>query len=282
MKRSLNPDEVNSQLVYEFDRGSNYESVLNLTQALSALVPESETDHPDQRFFQVTHLISEYAWVQIHYELRRVKEHLDNDRCQQAVRLLERSRELSEITINAVRMLSDHLPQHSLLMMRNSLPEDATGLDSPGYRNLRRVARPLWKSFEQAMDRAGCTAAELISVQNDAADSEKSSQQAQSLALVWKAMLRFDSSVLGWKKSHLIMVWAQLGGQPGLRHDNEQTDLPRSLGGRSVSTMESRSDFALFPELWRAAEQTYWALGTRHDGPVDGEAVRGSGCPVTG
>ncbi|MGA4847524.1 hypothetical protein ACOBQB_15130 [Streptomyces sp. G5(2025)] len=132
MKRSLNPDESNSQLSYEFDRGSNYESVLNLTDALSALVPESETNHPDQRFFQVTHLISEYAWVQIHYELRRVKEHLENDRYQHAVRLLERSRELSEITINAVRLLSDHLPQHSLLMMRNSLPEDATGLDSPG------------------------------------------------------------------------------------------------------------------------------------------------------
>ncbi|MGA4847525.1 hypothetical protein ACOBQB_15135 [Streptomyces sp. G5(2025)] len=127
------------------------------------------------------------------------------------------------------------------------------------------------------MERAECTPAELITIQNDAADSGKGSQQAYSLALVREAMLRFDASVLGWKKSHLIMVWSQLGGQPGLRHDNEQTDQPRSLGGRSVSTMEARSDFVLFPELWRASEQAYWSLGTRHD-----EAPKGSGCPVTG
>ncbi|MEU5280204.1 hypothetical protein [Streptomyces asoensis] len=282
MKRSLNPDEPNALLSYDFDRGSNYENVLHLTDALGALVPESETDHPDQRFFQVTHLITEYAWVQVHYELRRAIGHLDGDRYHQAVRMFDRATGLSEVTVQAVRLLTDHLPQHSLLMMRNALPEDATGLDSPGYRNLRRVARPVWKAYEQAVERAGLSLQDVIAQQDDGYDGPRSSG-SQSLALVREAMLRLDGSVLGWKQHHLIMVWSQLGGQPGLRKGNEEGDdvleLPQSLGGRSLATLEARSQLALFPELWRAAEDAYWLLGTRHDtdAPVRGGE---NGCPV--
>lgn len=92
-------------------------------------------------------------------------------------------------------------------------------------------------------------------------------------------MLRLDGSVLGWKQHHLIMVWSQLGGQPGLRRESDGQELPQSLGGRSLATLEARSQLALFPELWRAADEAYWLLGTRHDtdAPVRGG---GSGCPV--
>jgi tryptophan 2,3-dioxygenase len=278
VKRSLNPDEPNALLSYEFDRGSNYESVLHLTDALGALVPESETNHPDQRFFQVTHLITEYAWVQVHYELRRAAAHLDKDRFPQAVRLFDRATGLSEVTVQAVRLLTDHLPQHSLLTMRNALPEDATGLDSPGYRNLRRVARPVWKAYEQAVERAGLSLQDVIAQQDDGYDGPHSAD-SQALALVREAMLRLDGSVLGWKQHHLIMVWSQLGGQPGLRRESDGQELPQSLGGRSLATLEARSQLALFPELWRAADEAYWLLGTRHDtdAPVRGG---GSGCPV--
>lgn len=282
MKRSLNPDEPNALLSYDFDRGSNYENVLNLTDALGALVPESETEHPDQRFFQVTHLMTEYAWVQIHYELRRALTHLDHDRYQQAVRLFDRATGLSEVTVQAVRLLTDHLPQHSLLMLRNALPEDATGLDSPGYRNLRRVARPVWKAYEQAVERAGLSLQDVIAQQDDGYDGPRS-PEGQSLALVREAMLRLDGSVLGWKQHHLIMVWSQLGGQPGLRKENAENgaaELPQSLGGRSLATLEARSQLALFPELWRAAEEAYWLLGTRHDTDAPVRGGGGNGCPV--
>lgn len=293
MKRSLNPDEPNALLSYDFDRGSNYENVLHLTDALGALVPESETDHPDQRFFQVTHLITEYAWVQVHYELRRAISHLDHDRFAPAVRLFDRATGLSEVTVQAVRLLTDHLPQHSLLMMRNALPEDATGLDSPGYRNLRRVARPVWKAYEEAVARAGLSLQDVIAQQDDGYDGPRTAA-SQSLALVRESMLRLDGSVLGWKQHHLIMVWSQLGGQPGLRKETAAqagtagdgetagpAELPQSLGGRSLATLEARSQLALFPELWRAAEEAYWLLGTRHDtdAPVRGGAG-GGGCPV--
>ncbi|MFB9902335.1 hypothetical protein [Allokutzneria oryzae] len=276
MKRTLNPQETNASLAYEYDRGSNYESVLHLTDALAALVPETEAGHPDLHFFQVTHLISEYAWAQVHYELRRVIEHMDADRPLQAQRLLGRVIGLSEITVQAVRLLGSHLPQHSLLMMRNALPENATGLDSPGYRNLRRVARPVWKSFEDAVARAGLTLPELIAAQNDEAGVDDKGG-AQALALLRESLLRFDSNVLEWKQSHLVMVWSQLGGQPGLRNEEGRGELPQSLGGRSLSTMEARANFTLFPELWRAAEETYWTLGTRHEG-ADGSG--GPRCPV--
>lgn len=274
MKRSLNPRETNSLLSYEYDRGSNYEGVLQLTAALEALIPEGDESHPDQRFFQATHLISEYAWAQIHYELRRVVSHLDAEECLQAARLVERSTKLSEIAVSSMRLLADELPQHSLLTMRNALPDDATGLDSPGYRNLRRVSREVWRAYEDAMKREGLGLDELIGLQNPTAGGHDN-PRAQPLAILREALLRLDSSMLNWKHSHLIMVWSQLGGQPGLRSG----ELPQSLGGRSISTMETRADFTLFPQLWRAAEDMYWSYGTRHGGDEAGETGAAK-CPV--
>jgi len=67
--KTLNPSQQNPRLRYEYDRGSGYEAELRLTQALSALVPTDDLIHPDHRLFQVSHLITEYAWVAIHHTL---------------------------------------------------------------------------------------------------------------------------------------------------------------------------------------------------------------------
>lgn len=70
-RRVMNPDESNRLFVYEYDRGSNYEQDTRLTTALSALLPEDTLVHPDQRLFQTVHLITEYAWCDMHFEMRR-------------------------------------------------------------------------------------------------------------------------------------------------------------------------------------------------------------------
>ncbi|MCK2244139.1 MULTISPECIES: hypothetical protein [unclassified Crossiella] len=264
-KRVLNPGESNPQLSYAYNTGSHYEGVLNLTAALDALIPENDVLHPEQPFFQVTHLVTEYSWAHVHYELRRVIKHLDESRYTAAARLIDRSTEVSRMGNMGVKLLLEHLPQHSLLTMRNTLPQDATGLDSPGYRNLRRIAKVLWKQFETAMLRESVDLAGLIQLQNDTAGGEPASSQVEALALVREALLRLDACMMEWKQTHLRMVWSQLGGLPSLRAGEsgartEDETLPVSLGGRPISGVQHRSDKALFPALWSAAEDAYHRL----------------------
>ncbi|MBP2472212.1 tryptophan 2,3-dioxygenase [Crossiella equi] len=264
-KRVLNPGESNAQLSYAYNTGSHYEGVLNLTAALDALISEDDVLHPEQPFFQVTHLVTEYSWAHVHYELRRVIRHLDEGRYAAATRLVDRSTEVSRMGNHGVKLLLDHLPQHSLLTMRNTLPQDATGLDSPGYRNLRRIAKVVWKHFENAMLREGVDLAGLIQIQNDTAAGEPVSPQVEALALVREALLRLDACMLEWKQTHLTMVWSQLGGLPSLRASEngsrtEDDTLPVSLGGRPISGVQHRADKTLFPALWRAAEDAYHRL----------------------
>src|ERR1700722_309453 len=76
--RTLNPAERNPRLRYEYDRGTGYENELHLTAALSALVPTDDLIHPDHRLFQISHLISEYAWVGIHHSMCDVEAALGN------------------------------------------------------------------------------------------------------------------------------------------------------------------------------------------------------------
>ena len=95
----LNPEEPDRLLRFEFDRGSNYEADTRLTEALSALIPESELFNADHRLFQVVHLVSEYMWCSMHHELRRVCLALDDDDFGLAARLLHRTVGLADVPV---------------------------------------------------------------------------------------------------------------------------------------------------------------------------------------
>ncbi|MEU9395671.1 hypothetical protein AB0D86_37440 [Streptomyces sp. NPDC048324] len=267
-RRLMNPGEEDPLFRYEYDRGSNYEQDTRLTEALSALLPERSLVHPDQRLFQTIHLITEYAWCAMHYEMRRAAASLRADDDLLAAQLLERAASLGEVTVRAVRILQDHLPQESLLTMRETFPENTTGLDSPGARNLRRAATALWREVEAALARAGLRPRELVSAQGRLAPPTDG-DRAPALALVRQALLRLDDSVAAWKHHHLRMVWSQLGGHPEAvsptagsapaRPDLAQArdDLPKSLRGQSTAGVRAMADRSLFPRLWDAVDETY-------------------------
>lgn len=163
-RRALNPDAADPQLVYEYDRGSNYEQDTRLTTALSALLPEEQLVHPDQRLFQSVHLITEYAWAAMHFEMGRAVTLLDAGDPLLATQVLERAASLGRIPVQALHTLVDFLPQTGLLTMRETFPENTTGLDSPGPA-ICAVRRSLWRAFTRALERAGLTSEDLITAQ---------------------------------------------------------------------------------------------------------------------
>ncbi|MFJ9139339.1 hypothetical protein ACIRRT_40420 [Streptomyces sp. NPDC102256] len=261
-RRVMNPDESNRLFVYEYDRGSNYEQDTRLTTALSALLPEDTLIHPDQRLFQTVHLITEYAWCDMHFEMRRAAGLLRDRDYLLAAQLLERASALGEVAVQAVRVLLEFLPQESLLTMRETFPENTTGLDSPGARNLRRAATALWQETEAAVTREDLDLRQLVVSQGRSAAPDRA-DRAPDLALVRQALLRLDGAVAAWKHHHLRLVWSQLGGHPeaGTAAAEDTRDgLPKSLRGQSTSGVRAMAERSLFPRLWDSVDDTYRAF----------------------
>jgi tryptophan 2,3-dioxygenase len=247
----LNPSQPVALLRYEYDRGSNYEDDTRVITALSALVPEEELHHPDHRFFQLVHLITEYAWVGIHHELCRVSAAFDADDPARAVTLLRRCAGLADLPIRAARLFEEHLSQDSMLAMRDNFPPETTGLDSPGMRNLRRAARAVWSAFEAATGRAATTLNDLTAV---VGRPGLASGHDALLAEAMNGLQRFDAKVVEWKQVHITMVWMLIGGHPQAATD---LDTPTSLRGRPISDLERLSTTLLFPRLWRHSTQMF-------------------------
>ncbi|MFD7679061.1 hypothetical protein [Streptomyces sp. NPDC060187] len=261
-RRVMNPDESNRLFVYEYDRGSNYEQDTRLTTALSALLPEDTLVHPDQRLFQTVHLITEYAWCDMHFEMRRAAGLLRDRDYLLAAQLLERASALGEVAVQAVRVLLEFLPQESLLTMRETFPENTTGLDSPGARNLRRAATALWQETEAAVTREGLDLRQLVVAQGRGAAPDRD-DRAPDLALVRQALLRLDGGVAAWKHHHLRLVWSQLGGHPeagAAAAEDTRDGLPKSLRGQSTSGVRAMAERSLFPRLWDSVDDTYRAF----------------------
>ncbi|MFD8412335.1 MULTISPECIES: hypothetical protein [unclassified Streptomyces] len=272
-RRALNPSADDRLLVYEYDRGSNYEEDTRLTTALDALLPEDRLVHPDQRLFQSVHLITEYAWAAMHFEMVRAVGLVDEGDHLLAAQVLERAASLGRIPVQALNTLVEYLPQTALLTMRDTFPENTTGLDSPGSRNLRRAAQPLWRAFTRALDRAGLTLEDLISAQGRTARPTEGERDAVELALVRQGLMRLDGAVGDWKQLHLRLVWGQLGGHPesepytaagtsaaGPRSAGAPgcpVRQPTSLRGESTLSLRKMAERTLFPQLWESVDAIF-------------------------
>jgi tryptophan 2,3-dioxygenase len=254
----LNPDESDRLMRFEYDRGSNYEADTRVTAALSALIPAAELFNSDHRLFQVVHLVSEYMWCSMHHELRRVCLALDEDDFGLAARLLDRTVGLADVPVRCIRLLQDFLPQASFLRMRALLLSNASGLDSPGSRNLRRVCLAVWRSFEDALERHHVSNQDLIE-ESGREGGAAPGERLAALAAVQHELLALDSEVMEWNQRHLRLVRSHLGGHPAARTDDASPRgaEPVSLRGESTSALERLAEHSLFPKLWQSVDDTY-------------------------
>jgi tryptophan 2,3-dioxygenase len=254
-KQSLHSDKVNPLLRYEFDRGSNYETDTRVTQALMAVITDTDLSHQDQRFFQLNHLITEYSWALVHDSLVKAYDGIEAGLLPAARRAVDRAIQGADIPLHCVRELQDFLPQVSLLAMRAIFPPNTTGLDSPGMRNLRRACRGIWAAFTERAEAAGLTPADLLA---EPATWDHV-PQAAALADVMAALYRLDNRVLEWKRAHLQLVWMTVGGGPG---EDAVTAGPSSIRGAAVSDLDRMASRPMFPELWDLTTRGFARLAT--------------------
>jgi len=276
--RLINPEEKDRRLHFKYGRGSEYEKETAITRTLDILSPEAGLLCHDQRMFQLLHLNTELSWYNIHFELREVIRLLEAGELAKAVPLLERVVLLSQIPMSALETMITSMSQVSLLNFRAQLPENATGVDSPGMSNLRYIARVLWSAFETALSKLDHTPASLALLR---AQGAPMSNELLWAVKVFDTIQQFDIKLMGWRQLHLRLVWSHLGGavasmrsaeseaasagcpmsakepEAATHAPHEGGMIPTSLRGRPITELQKRTVTPLFPKLWSIPDIVY-------------------------
>jgi tryptophan 2,3-dioxygenase len=283
----MNPDEQNEKLRFVYDRGSVYETGTFVTRMLDSLTKESELICHDERMFQLLHLQTEVAWYNIHFELRAVIRHLQAREYADAMRLLDRIVRLAQLPIVALETMVSCMSQYSLLAFRALLPDNATGIDSPGMINLRYIARVLWREYELALEPHGFEPGSLGLAR---ARQKALSPEVQLLANVFDQIQQLDIKLMNWKQIHLRMVWMHLGGAvaamqspdaepsftgcpmdhsagPAKDLANGAVQIPTSLRGRPITELQKITSTPLFPKLWKVPDLVFQEMNKDRVGP---------------
>lgn len=259
----MNPLEADILLRFQYDRESAYEEETAITRTLDVLCAESDLVCHDQRMFQILHLNTELAWYNIHFELRRIIKLLDELNFVDAHHLCERVSLLMNMPLSALETLISSMSQISLLEFRAQLPDNATGVDSPGMINLRRITRPLWAAFENALKHIDHTPLSLALIRI------RAKQLSPDLAWpikIFDAIQQFDIKLMGWKQLHLRLVWTHLGGAVASIQDSQGegcpftsaiANTPTSLRGKPISVLQKVTVTPLFPKLWEIPDLVY-------------------------
>lgn len=234
---------------------SGYDEVVGFTRVLPAIRPLDELPHPDFLLFQTLHVMTELCWYDMHFEMTRAAAALDAGGYGEAVRLLERSVRLQRLTSEHLAHLRDSITQADFLLIREQLPGNDSGLDSPGARNLHRVARHVWLRFSEATRRHGVAPVDLFGVAT--AGVPPVDGEVSGLAGVARTLMSLDDALMDWQQVHQRLVWSRVGGHPAFRgtgRAGDPADGPTGMSGRPVDLLDKFAVRLHFPELWRAAQ----------------------------
>ena len=123
------------------DAPSDYERYLRTDELLALQKTADEWIHRDELLFQSVHQTSEIwlklAWNEVEEAARLVGE----DDVPAALRLLRRANDCFKLITQALEML-EHMSPWEYTEVRKVLGH-GSGFDSPGFKEIRRIAKPL-------------------------------------------------------------------------------------------------------------------------------------------
>src|SRR5689334_22940514 len=170
--------------------GSDYERYLRTDELLALQKTADEWVHRDELLFQSVHQTSEIwlklAWNEIEESTRLIAA---NDLAA-AIRLLRRANDCFKLVTAALEML-EHMSPWEYTEVRKVLGH-GSGFDSPGFRELRRVAKPLGEEFHAAHERAGLS---LVEVYTRGREFEELYNLAEQL-------IELDERIINWRVTH--------------------------------------------------------------------------------
>ncbi len=208
---------------------SDYERYLLTQELLGLQKPEEERAHHDELLFQVVHQSSE-LWLKLAWsEVERATAHLERGEVEPALRLLRRSCLCLKLITEQLEMLEHMSPWEYTKEIRPVLGH-GSGFDSPGFRELRRVAPALGQAFHRLRREAGLS---LVDLYVHGREHEQLYQLAEQV-------IELDERVTVWRMRHFKVI-ARVIGEEVVGTQGTPVEL---LGGLIKQK--------LFPELWQS------------------------------
>jgi len=206
--------------------GSDYERYLRTEELLALQKTADEWVHRDELLFQSVHQTSE-IWLKLAWnEAEEATRLIGAGDLAGAIRLLRRTNHCFVLVTAALEML-EHMSPWEYTEVRKVLGH-GSGFDSPGFKELRRVAKPLGEAFHRAHERAGLS---LVDVYTLGRDHEELFQLAEQL-------IELDERVITWRVRHFKVVQRVIGGDV------------IGTQGTPVEVMGRLIHHSFFPELW--------------------------------
>lgn len=206
--------------------GSDYERYLRTDALLALQKTAREWVHRDELLFQSVHQTSE-IWLKLAWnEVEEATRLVDAGDLAGALRLLRRAHDCFRLVTAALDML-EHMSPWEYTEVRKALGH-GSGFDSPGFRELRRVAKPLGEAFHAARERAGLS---LVDVYTRGREFEELYQLAE-------ALIELDERVIVWRVRHFKVVQRVIGGDV------------IGTQGTPVEVMGRLIHHSFYPELW--------------------------------
>jgi tryptophan 2,3-dioxygenase len=217
-----------SQPVLPGGAPSDYERYLNTEELLSLQKTPEEQVHRDELLFQTVHQSSE-LWLKLAtFEVEEAGRLIREGELGGALRLLRRAALCMAFITRQLDMLEQMSPWEYQTIRR--VLGHGSGFDSPGFRQIRRVSPPLWKSFTDAIAREGL---DVVQVYVQARDHEELYQLAE-------ALIEWDERVTVWRAQHYKTVARIIG------------DRVVGTQGTPVEVLSRLIDKSMYPELWEA------------------------------
>jgi len=226
-----------SKPILEGEGDSDYERYLRTDALLSLQKTADEWAHRDELLFQTVHQTSE-IWLKLAWnEVEEAGRLVAADDLSAAIRLLRRANDCMKIVTTTLDML-EHMSPWEYQEVRKVLGH-GSGFDSPGFREIRRVAKPVGEAFHAARERAGLSLADVYT----------RGREFEELYQLAEQLIEFDERVIVWRVRHFKVVQRVIGGDV------------IGTQGTPVEVMGRLIHHSFYPELWDVRnELTYMNL----------------------
>lgn len=212
--------------------GSDYERYLRTDDLLALQKEPHERAHHDELLFQTVHQSSE-LWLKLAWnEAELATGHLEKGEIPPAVRLLRRANLALQLIHGQLDMLEQMSPWEYTRWIRPVLGH-GSGFDSPGFRELRRVAPALGQAFHKLRRDAGLSIVEVYTRGREHEDLYQLAEQ----------VIELDERVTVWRMRHYKVVARVIG------------DEVVGTQGTPVELLGGLIKQKLFPELWQARNE---------------------------
>jgi tryptophan 2,3-dioxygenase len=220
-----------TQPVLPGEGASDYERYLRTDELLALQKRPEEQAHRDELLFQTVHQASE-LWLKLAWnEAEEATRLIEQRKVDAAERLLRRAVLAIQYVIAQLDMLEQMSPWEYQTIRK--VLGHGSGFDSPGFREVRRVATQLGQAFMALLRERGLAIVELY----------RQGREQETLYQLAELLIAWDEHIALWRMRHYLVVARVIG------------DEVVGTQGTPVEFLGGLIKQRFYPELWRARNQ---------------------------